>query len=96
MAVDRSLQVRAFLDKAREDANGKAWLKKLRDEALAATIAGDIEITTTSYEGGSDTGARKFIAQDLLECTQLALEELEGTGEPKSVVYDFSRRLVQT
>ena len=91
--MDQSVQVKAFLRIASK--RGKEWLETLHEDAALAVAAGDVEITTTSFEGGSAGGARKFNAQELLELTELCLQELEGTAEPKVLTTDYSRRRVE-
>jgi hypothetical protein len=86
--MDLDVQVRAFVALAAK--RGQAWLENLRDQAALAVAAGDVEVTTLSFEGGSGGGARKFNAQMLLEVTQLAFEQVTGTAEAKVVYTDFS------
>jgi hypothetical protein len=94
--MDQSVQVRALVDMAAK--RGPDWLEALRDEALAAVTAGDVEVNSLAFDGGSGSGSRKFKAQDLLEVTQLALEQVKGCAEPKVLFPDFasSGRTVQT
>jgi hypothetical protein len=100
--ADLSVTVRALLGKARKKnlesaGTGAAWLEAMRDEALEATLAGDEEVTSLAYEGGNSTTARRFNAQDQLEATQLALEQLTadpaGDGEASGPSFiDYSCR----
>jgi hypothetical protein len=92
--MDLDAQVRAYVDRARSQGDPAAWLRALRDRAMDAVNKGDVEITMSSFEGGSASGARKFNAQQLLETAQLALEEIEGNGEIFSVFPDRSRQVI--
>lgn len=91
--MDLDAQVRAYVDRAKEE-GGAPWLRQLRNAAMDAVNAGDVEVSTLSFEGGSAGGSRKFNAQQLLETAQLALEEVEGNEEVFSVFPDRSRQVI--
>ena len=92
--MDLSVQIRAFVDWARTN-GGRAKLVELRDKAVLAVQRGDVEVTASSFEGGSAQGARRFNAQMLLETAQLALEEMDGKGHAVTVYTDFAHRIVE-
>jgi hypothetical protein len=93
--MDLAVQIRAFVDRAKTN-GGAAYLRTIRDQAMDAVAAGDIEVTTLSFEGASAGGSRKFNAQQLLEVAQHALEEIEGNEEARTVTIDYSLRRVST
>jgi len=87
--ADNSILVKAFLSKAEE--LGRPWLVEERDKALAAVQAGDQEITSLSYEGGSASGSSRINSQELLEILQVALNRYDGVeGSGGMILPHFS------
>lgn len=70
--------------------NGPAWLASQHEAALAAVLAGDEEITSLSFEGGSHSSKRHINAQELLQACEEAMAEIEGSGQSGPILPKFA------
>lgn len=83
--------IRALCEEANSKSDGRLWLKSLRDEARDAVLRGDQFFTSLAFEGGSGTGGREFNAQRILEATQIAIEEIDGTSTQGIILPSISQ-----
>jgi len=90
--ADSSTLVSALVRKASAmgEINGKAWINEQHQTALEAVLAGDEEVTSLSFEGGSHTSRQRISSQDLLEACEFALQELELTFVSGPIIPQFS------
>lgn len=68
--------LRRQVDKLGSDGAGKSWLEGIHQQALDAVLAGDREITSIAYEGGSSSMRSRVSSAHLLEACEAVLEEL--------------------
>ena len=73
-----TLDVQAWLRKARRQPDPIGWLNQLNDQATDAVAAHDEYVTMTSDEGGSATSERKVDARFLQHVTEICLQRLEA------------------
>lgn len=76
--VDLQTLVSSFLRQARKESDPAGFLDDLNAEAVAATMAGDQFVTTTRFDGIESILERKFEATQLLQVTEMALQQLEA------------------
>lgn len=92
--ADSSSLVSALLRQARGmgAVSGKVWLQGEHKKALDAVLEGDEEVTSLSYEGGSQSTRSRISAQDLLEALNDALDQFEGVDSDSSgmIIPQFS------
>lgn len=72
----RDAEVNAEAPKGAEEK--LTWLETQRVALSVEVNAGDFEITSNAFEGGSASGKRGLNAKDRLEAVIAAMEQLEG------------------